>query len=151
MRKLGLLASMTALLAAPAVRAQEPAPEAAAPPPVEAAPPAAPPAAPVAVATTANGMSWAARSLTVGRGHLQIDGDVLINMTKSLVAKPFSIAPNIYYGVTDDLQIGLIHHDPLFPGLPGVDIGPAAAALDVPGAPAGYFALEYGTPMPLFG
>ena len=48
-------------------------------------------------------------------------------------------------------RVALCHHDPLFPGLPGVDIGPAAAAFGVPGAPAGYFALEYATPVPLFG
>jgi hypothetical protein len=35
--------------------------------------------------------------------------------------------------------------------LPGVDVGPAAAALRVPGAPAGYFEMEYATPVPLFG
>ncbi len=48
-------------------------------------------------------------------------------------------------------RVALCHHDPLFPGLPGVDIGPAAAAFRAPGAPAGYFALEYATPVCLFG
>ncbi|HTU37194.1 MAG TPA: MBL fold metallo-hydrolase [Acidimicrobiales bacterium] len=47
-------------------------------------------------------------------------------------------------------QIAFCHHDPLFPGFPGVDIGPAAAAIDVPGAPADYFELELRTPIPLF-
>ncbi len=47
--------------------------------------------------------------------------------------------------------VAFCHHDPLFPGLPGVDIEPAAAALRVPGAPTGYFELEYATPVPLFG
>ena len=37
------------------------------------------------------------------------------------------------------------------PGCPGVDIGPAAAALQAPGAPAGYFELEYATPLPILG
>jgi L-ascorbate metabolism protein UlaG (beta-lactamase superfamily) len=46
--------------------------------------------------------------------------------------------------------VAFCHHDPLFPGLPGVDIAPAAAALDVPGAPADYFELELGTPVSLF-
>ena len=46
--------------------------------------------------------------------------------------------------------VAFCHHDPLFPGLPGVDIGPAAAALEVPGAPAAYFELELGTPRALF-
>jgi L-ascorbate metabolism protein UlaG (beta-lactamase superfamily) len=48
-------------------------------------------------------------------------------------------------------KIAFCHHDPLFPGLPGVDIEPAAAALRVPGAPAAYFEMEYATPVPLFG
>ena len=48
-------------------------------------------------------------------------------------------------------RVAFCHHDPLFPGLPGVDIEPAAAALRVPGAPAGYFEMEYATPVPLFG
>ncbi len=47
-------------------------------------------------------------------------------------------------------RVALCHHDPLFPGLPGVDIGPAADALRGPGTPADYFALEYATPVPLF-
>lgn len=48
-------------------------------------------------------------------------------------------------------RVAFCHHDPLFPGLPGVDIGPAAAALRAPGAPSGYFELEYATPVPLLG
>jgi L-ascorbate metabolism protein UlaG (beta-lactamase superfamily) len=48
-------------------------------------------------------------------------------------------------------RVAFCHHDPLFPGLPGVDVGPAAAALRVPGAPAGYFEMEYATPIRLFG
>ena len=47
-------------------------------------------------------------------------------------------------------RVAFCHHDPLFPGLPGVDIQPAAAALRVPGAPAGYFEMEYATPVRLF-
>jgi L-ascorbate metabolism protein UlaG (beta-lactamase superfamily) len=47
-------------------------------------------------------------------------------------------------------QVAFCHHDPLFPGLPGVDIAPAAAALGVPGAPATYFEMEYAAPRRLF-
>jgi L-ascorbate metabolism protein UlaG (beta-lactamase superfamily) len=46
-------------------------------------------------------------------------------------------------------RVAFCHHDPLFPGFPGVDIGPAAAALQVPGASAGYLELEYATPVPI--
>jgi L-ascorbate metabolism protein UlaG (beta-lactamase superfamily) len=48
-------------------------------------------------------------------------------------------------------RVAFCHHDPLFPGLPGVDIGPAAAALQVPGAPSGYFELAYAEPVPILG
>ena len=48
-------------------------------------------------------------------------------------------------------RVAFCHHDPLFPGLPWVDVDAAAGALAVPGAPVGYFALEYATPTPLFG
>jgi L-ascorbate metabolism protein UlaG (beta-lactamase superfamily) len=47
-------------------------------------------------------------------------------------------------------RVAFCHHDPLFPGLPWVDIGAAAEALTVPGAPAEYFTLDYATPRPLF-
>jgi L-ascorbate metabolism protein UlaG (beta-lactamase superfamily) len=47
-------------------------------------------------------------------------------------------------------RVAFCHHDPLFPGLPGVDIAPAASALQVPGAPAAYFDLEYASPVRLF-
>jgi len=46
-------------------------------------------------------------------------------------------------------RVALCHHDPLFPGLPGVDIEPAAAALRGLGA-GGYFEMEYATPVRLF-
>ena len=46
-------------------------------------------------------------------------------------------------------RVAFCHHDPLFPGLSGVDIGPAADALRAPGA-AGYFELAYASPLRLF-
>jgi hypothetical protein len=48
-------------------------------------------------------------------------------------------------------RVAFCHHDPLFPGLPGVDIGPAAAALRATGTAAAYFEMEYAAPVPLFG
>jgi L-ascorbate metabolism protein UlaG (beta-lactamase superfamily) len=47
-------------------------------------------------------------------------------------------------------RVAFCHHDALYPGLPGVDVAPAADALHVPGAPTGYFALEYAAPLALF-
>jgi L-ascorbate metabolism protein UlaG (beta-lactamase superfamily) len=48
-------------------------------------------------------------------------------------------------------HVAFCHHDPLFPGLPGVEIAAAAKAMRTPGAPTGYFELEYNTPRRLFG
>jgi len=48
-------------------------------------------------------------------------------------------------------RIAFCHHDPLFPGLHGTDVDAAAAALRAGGAPSEYFALEYATPVRLFG
>jgi len=46
-------------------------------------------------------------------------------------------------------RVAFCHHDPLFPGLPGVDIERAAAALRALGA-GGYFEMEYATGLRLF-
>ncbi len=46
-------------------------------------------------------------------------------------------------------RVAFCHHDPLFPGLPGMDIAPAAAALRAQGA-ANYFEMDYATPFALF-
>jgi hypothetical protein len=36
-----------------------------------------------------------------------------INTSKDLVGKPISLAPDFYYGVTDSLQLGLLHNLPM--------------------------------------
>ena len=48
-------------------------------------------------------------------------------------------------------RVAFCHHDPLFPGLPGTDIEAAAAAVRGAAAPVDYLALEYATPVTLFG
>ena len=42
-------------------------------------------------------------------------------------------------------SVAFCHHDPLFPGVPGVDIGPAVSALRGLTSGADYFELEYAT------
>jgi hypothetical protein len=36
-----------------------------------------------------------------------------VNMSADLVGKPISLAPDLYYGVTDKLQLGLLHDGPM--------------------------------------
>ncbi len=52
-------------------------------------------------------------------------------------------------GVLRPRRVALCHHDPLVPGLPGVDITAAAATLRDHSPPVDYFELAYATPVPL--
>lgn len=47
--------------------------------------------------------------MTLPSGRFLGQANVEINLSKELVGKPFSIAPDLYYGVNDALTIGLIH------------------------------------------
>jgi hypothetical protein len=47
--------------------------------------------------------------MTLPAGRVLIEAFFEANMSKELVFKPFSIAPDIWYGVNDDLTIGLVH------------------------------------------
>ncbi len=47
--------------------------------------------------------------LTLGEGEIRVDGFVEVNLSSNFVAEPLSLAPDIYYGVNDDLTVGLVH------------------------------------------
>ena len=47
-------------------------------------------------------------------------------------------------------RVALCHHDPLFPGLPGVDIAATAAALRRETPSIDHLTLAYATPVQLF-
>ena len=50
------------------------------------------------------------RPLTLAAGMLEISGDTfLFNMSADNIGKPFSLAPDIYYGVDDKLSVGINH------------------------------------------
>ena len=70
------------------------------------------------------------RPLTLDQGMLEIRGDTLqINMSSDAVAKPFSIAPDIFYGVSKKLSVGLTHSTGIC--LAGTDNGCAKVYNDV--------------------
>jgi len=78
----------------------------------EGAPPAAPAGgeAPPAVAATPAPAAPAAASatnITLHQGGIGIDGDIGVGLSKGAAGKPISIVPNVYYGVTDTLTVGL--------------------------------------------
>jgi hypothetical protein len=81
-----------------------------------AAPEGAPPAAPAggeatpAVAATpppAAAAPAGPANITLRQGGIGIDGDVAVGMSKGASGKPISIVPNVYYGVSDVLTVGL--------------------------------------------
>jgi hypothetical protein len=46
-----------------------------------------------------------------------------VNLSSSLVGKPISLAPDLYYSVTDRLQLGLLHQGPMgWQARPGVGL-----------------------------
>lgn len=47
--------------------------------------------------------------LTLPKGRLVLDAFIGISLSTDLVAKPFSISPDLWYGVSDDLTVGLVH------------------------------------------
>jgi hypothetical protein len=66
--------------------------------PVADAPPPPPPA---------NWLDYNARPLTLSKGMLGIHADIVSNLSSGKGGKPVNIAPNLYYGVTDQLTIGV--------------------------------------------
>jgi len=46
-------------------------------------------------------------NITLRQGGIGIDGDVAVGMSSGFAGKPISIVPNVYYGVTDTLSVGL--------------------------------------------
>jgi hypothetical protein len=60
---------------------------------------------------------------TLPKGKLFIDGDIGINLSKDLAFKPVSLSPDIWYGVTDDLTLGLVHSGEGTSGLIGSSVG----------------------------
>ena len=124
------------LLASAAARAQVPP---AAPPPGSEAPPAAPPpeaAPPVAEAppATATAPAGAAasmsgpyfqRPLTNPAGTVTINGAIDLNLSKNAVLKPIYVTPDIYYGINDQLTVGIAHGywEDIFQGGGGLCLG----------------------------
>jgi hypothetical protein len=47
--------------------------------------------------------------LTLPKGRLVLNALFEANLSDSLIFKPFSITPDVWYGVNDDLTVGLVH------------------------------------------
>jgi hypothetical protein len=114
------------LLASAAASAQEPP---AAPPPGSEPPPAAPPPMAEASAPAGSSLSMSGpyfqRPLTNPAGTVTINGAIDLNLSKNAVLKPIYVTPNIYYGVTDQLTLGIVHGywEDIFQGGGGLCLG----------------------------
>lgn len=62
-------------------------------------------AAPMASAADDNGPD----QLVLPKGRLLLDAYLEINLSKDLAGKPISISPDLWYGVNNDLTVGLVH------------------------------------------
>ncbi len=78
-------------------------------PPAEPAPVAAPMETTPATSTVQTGGTQIDRPATLEAGRILLKVPVLINLSKDLVGKPVSVAPDIYYGVNDDFTLGITH------------------------------------------
>ena len=72
------------------------------------------PASPVAVtnpapATAAASTSPTGNQLVLPRGRWLIDATLSLNLSDSAAFKPVSLSPDVWYGATDKLTIGLVH------------------------------------------
>ncbi len=82
-----------------------PAAEGTTPPPAgETTPPPAGDAAGVAAASASGPL------VTLRQGGISVDGDVVIGLSSGSAGKPISIVPNIYYGINDQLTVGISHN-----------------------------------------
>ncbi|MBK9071477.1 MAG: hypothetical protein IPL79_10805 [Myxococcales bacterium] len=64
-------------------------------------------------------VALAGPGLTLDAGKVNVTATAEINMSKDLVGKPFSLAPDISYGVSDDLTVMLVHSTFLTTGFRG--------------------------------
>jgi hypothetical protein len=62
-------------------------------------------AAPAAPAAAGGGPS-----VTLRQGGFSIDGDLVVSLSSGAVGKPIQIVPNFYYGISDQLSVGLAHN-----------------------------------------
>jgi len=47
--------------------------------------------------------------LTLPRGRVLLDAFLEINLSDGLAGKPISLSPDVWYGATDELTVGLVH------------------------------------------
>lgn len=71
--------------------------------------------------TPSDGVTYGepAEQFTLPQGRLYLNVFVEMNLSSDLVFKPFSIAPDLWYGVNDQISVGLVHSSRAATGLWG--------------------------------
>lgn len=49
------------------------------------------------------------RPLTAAKGQIEVNADLVMNLSKELAFKPAGLAPDIFYGATDKVSVGVEH------------------------------------------
>jgi hypothetical protein len=57
--------------------------------------------------------TYLGRSVLSSAGQFRADVFLIANLSKNNAFKPFSLSPDLYYGLSDQLQIGIVHTTPL--------------------------------------
>jgi hypothetical protein len=78
------------------------------------------PVTPVATAGTYSTATWplelTLRPVVLGTGMIEIRGDLFIGLSKGSAGKPFLLTPTVYYGVNEQLTLGLFQDSFCFSG-----------------------------------
>jgi hypothetical protein len=53
--------------------------------------------------------SYVDRPTTLGKGMIEIQGEAGVGLSKDFAGQPIGLHPDVYYGVNDDLTLGLTH------------------------------------------
>ena len=83
-------------------------------------------------------VALAGPGLTLDAGKVNVTATAEINMSKDLVGKPFSLAPDVSYGVSNELTVMLVHSTFLTTGFRGSSGGGLCPAAEEDGCIAGY-------------
>jgi hypothetical protein len=60
-------------------------------------------------AATAEGAMAEGPPMIAPKGKIRVDVSIGVNLSKELVAKPITITPDVFYGVSDKLEVGVAH------------------------------------------
>jgi hypothetical protein len=67
--------------------------------------------------------AWTGERVTMPAKRGMLHADININLSKGAAGDPISVSPDLWYGVNDDLTIGLVHSISAATGIMGIPAG----------------------------